>query len=258
MKRTLKISSFFLVLLLCMGLKLEEPKKTTIAVAANLKPAMDSIITLFKIQNPEKEIQVIYGSSGKFYEQILHNAPFDIFFSADMNYPEQLRKKNIAVSVVKTYAVGRLALWSKKINPAQLQMNSLLLESIKKIAVANPVTAPYGARAIESITYFKFYDKVKNKLVYGENIAQTAQFVSLGAADLGMLALSECLSPNMKKEGGNYWIVPEESHQPLKQGCILLHHGKENILAKEFLEFFSSASVVKILQSYGYSVPKEK
>lgn len=230
--------------------------KISIVVAANMKPAMDSIISVYKSQHPREHIQVIYGASGKFYEQIVNGAPFDIFYSADMNYPIKLRDNKIAISKVKLYAIGRLAMWSKKIDPNKNQMNTLTDASIHKVSIANPATAPYGAKAVESMKYYKVYDKVKPNLVYGENIAQAVQFVAFGAADVGIIALSECLSPNTKKEGGKYWVIPQESHKPLEQGCVILKQAKDNAAATKFYDFISSQTAKAILTYYGYSLPQ--
>jgi len=222
-------------------------------VAANLKSAMDSILVIYHQHNPGEIIQVNYGSSGKLYEQIQNGAPFDVFFAANLNYPNKLKASGFGVSKVKTYAVGKLAIWSKKMDPNTAQMNSLLDASIKKIAVANPVTAPYGTKAVESLKHFKLYRKIENKLVYGDNIAQTAQFVAFGAADIGIIALSDALSPKMKKEGGKFYIIPESSYSPLEQGCVILKHGISNPLATKFYDFISTEKVIGILTYYGYS-----
>ena len=228
-------------------------QKVTIVVAANLKTAMDSIQKVYKTKYPNDVIQITYGASGKFYEQISNGAPFDLFFSADMNYPKLLKNESFAVSPIKRYAVGRLAIWSKKIDPNTAKMNSLLDSQVKKISIANPKTAPYGAKAIESSKYYKIYDKIKNKLVFGENIAQAAQFVALGAAEIGVIALSDALSPAMKKEKGKYYVIPQQSHEPLEQGCVILKHGKDNAVAKRFYDYISSEKAVQILTYYGYS-----
>lgn len=224
-----------------------------IVVAANLKSAMDSIIISYQKENPTEKIQATYGSSGKLYEQIQHGAPFDVFFSADMNYPEKLKNLSFGVSKVKTYALGKIVIWSKKTDPNTQQMNSLLASNIKKISIANPAGAPYGAKAIESMKHYKVYDKIKNKLVYGENIAQTAQFVAFGAADMGIIALSDALSPKMKKEGGKFYIIPQESYAPIEQGCVVLKHGKSNPLAVKFYNFISSPKAIEILTYFGYA-----
>jgi len=251
-----KITLLFIAFIFATAFAVQNNEKITIVVAVNMKSAMDSIVTIYKLQNPKTNVQVIYGASGKFYEQIVNGAPFDMFFSADMNYPTKLKDNNLTASKVKLYAVGRLAVWSKKINPNTNQINTLTDASIKKISIANPATAPYGAKAVESMQYYKIYNKIKPNLVYGENIAQAAQFVSFGAADVGIIALSECLSPNLKKEGGNFWVIPQESHQPLEQGCVILKQAKDNASANIFFNFIFSEKAKQILTYYGYSFPQ--
>lgn len=229
-------------------------QKITVVSAANLKVALDSITTTFKIQNPNINTQIIYGASGKLFEQISNAAPFDVFFSADMDYPNKLKEKNLTASKVKTYAIGKLAIWCKKTDPNRKKMNSLLDANIHKISIANPSTAPYGEKAVESMKYYKIYDKIKNKLVFGENITQAAQFATSGASDIGIVALSLALSPNMQKEGGKYYIIPEKSHEPLEQGCVILKHGQGNPGATKFYNFISSKKAAAILKYYGYSI----
>ncbi|MBZ4035416.1 molybdate ABC transporter substrate-binding protein [Flavobacterium sp. 17A] len=227
-------------------------QKFTIVAAANLKVALDSVNTVFKNQNPGINPQITYGASGKFYEQISSGAPFDLFFSADMDYPNQLEKNKLTSSKIKMYAVGKLVIWSKKTDPNKAKINSLLDASVKKIAIGNPATAPYGEKAVESLKFYKVYDKIKNKLVFGENITQAAQFVTTGNADIGITALSLVLTPNMKKEGGKYYIIPQKSHSPLEQGCVVLKHGKNNANVLKFYNFISSKKAIAILKYYGY------
>ena len=225
-----------------------------IAAASDLKFALDSVITAFKKTNPGK-VDVTYGSSGKLFEQISNGAPFDVFFSADINYPKQLREKGLTTSEVYAYGVGRIVIWSKKIDPNKDEIKSLLAPSIRKIAIANPIHAPYGKRAEEALNYYKVYESVKGKLVYGENISQTAQFVTTGAADIGIVALSLALSPTMKKEGGKYYLIPETSHNRLEQGAVITRHGKGNALAITFMEFIKSNTANTILSHFGFGKP---
>ena len=246
--KLLSLLSFFFISNFVFG-----QQKATVVVAANLKTAIDSILKVYKLRNPKDVIQVTYGASGKFYEQISNGAPFDLFFSADMNYPKLLKNEGLAVSAIKMYAIGRLAIWSKKLDPNKDKMNSFLDANVKKISIGNPKTAPYGAKAIESFKYYKIYDKIKTSLVFGENISQAAQFVAFGAADIGVIALSDALSPAMKKEKGKFYIIPQESHKPLEQGCVILKHGKQNAAAKRFYDYISSEKALQILTYYGYS-----
>ncbi len=231
----------------------QQAPKITIAAAADLKFAMDSMVTAFKIQNPGTEIEPVYGSSGKFFEQISNDAPFDLFFSADLDYPNKLKAKGLTIGEIKTYGIGQIVIWSKKTDPNKEKMQTLLDADISKIAIANPAHAPYGKRAEESLQYYKLYDQVQSKLVFGENISQTAQFVTSGAADIGIVALSLALSPTMKNEGGKYFIIPEQSHTPLEQAYTLLKHANGNPTADQFYYFISSPSAMSILKYFGFS-----
>lgn len=228
-------------------------QKVSVAAASDLKFALDSIISVYQKQYPTEKIETTYGSSGKFFEQIQYDAPFDLYFSADVNYPKKLKEKGFAISEVKTYGIGRIVIWSKKIDPNIEKMNSLRNPNLNKIAIANPEHAPYGERARESIIYYKLYDEVKSKFVFGENISQTAQFVQLGAADIGIVALSLALSPNMQKDGGKYYVIPEKSHKPLKQGYVILKHAKNNANAQKFYDFMVSPKVIAILKHFGFT-----
>lgn len=227
-------------------------QKITVVAAANLKVALDSVNTVFKKENPGVNPQIIYGASGKLFEQITKGAPFDVFFSADMEYPEKLQEKKLTASITKMYAVGKLVIWSKKTDPNVKKMNSLLDAGINKIAIGNPTTAPYGEKAVESLKFYKIYDKVKRKLVFGENITQATQFVTTGNADIGITALSLVLTPNMKKEGGKYYIIPQQSHSLLEQGCVILKKAKGNANALKFYNFIASKKATAILKYYGY------
>ncbi|HXB93115.1 MAG TPA: molybdate ABC transporter substrate-binding protein [Puia sp.] len=226
-----------------------------IAAAADLKFAMDSLVSVFSKENPTVHIKVTYGSSGNFFQQISNDAPFDLFFSADVDYPRGLEQQHKTLSEVQTYGTGQLVLWSNKLDPNTEGINCLLDHAVTKIAIANPAHAPYGKRAEESLHFYKVYDKIKDKLVVGENIAQAAQWASTGAADIGIIALSLALSPTMQQQGGKYWLIPASSHQPLQQGYVLLPHAKGNAGAAGFADFFHSVKAASILQGYGFGKP---
>jgi molybdate transport system substrate-binding protein len=226
-----------------------------IAAAADLKFAMDSLVAVFSKENPSIIIKVVYGSSGNFFEQISNGAPFDLFFSADIDYPRRLQEQHKTLSDLRTYGTGQLVLWSKKLDPAVAGINTLLSSAVTKIAIANPAHAPYGKRAEESLRYYHLYDRVKDKLVFGENIAQAAQYAGSGAADVGIIALSLALSPTMQQQGGKYWLIPAGAHQPLQQGFVLLPHAKGNTGAPAFAAFFISAKATAVLQSFGFEKP---
>ena len=232
-----------------------QQQEVVVAAAADLKFAMDSLVTFFSQSHPDVHIKVVYGSSGNFFQQIINNAPFDCYFSADIDYPKQLKEKGLTLSDIHLYGTGQLVLWSKTLDPSVEKMQSLIDPAVQKIAIANPAHAPYGKRAEEAIRHYGLYDQVKDKLVMGENIAQTAQYAQSGAADVGIIALSLALSPAMQQAGGKYWLVPADAHQPLQQGCVLLPHSKGNTGAALFMTYISTPEAKAILKSFGFSQP---
>ncbi|WP_276373454.1 molybdate ABC transporter substrate-binding protein [Chryseolinea sp. H1M3-3] len=228
-------------------------EKILIAAASDLKFAMDSIVLVFKKEHPGIDINVTYGSSGKLYEQISHSAPFDFFFSADNEYPISLKKNGFTISEVYPYGIGRIVIWSKQFDPNRTGINILLDKDVLKISMANPKHAPYGKRAEEALKFYKVYEGVSSKLVYGENISQAAQFVTAGAADIGIIALSLALSPTMKKHIGHYYVIPEASHRRLEQGFVMLKHAEHNSLAPMFRDFVLSKQATDILSYFGFA-----
>jgi len=224
------------------------PAEVLVAAAADLRYAMDSLIVLFSHQHPNITVKATYGSSGNFFEQIRNGAPFDVFFSADIDYPRQLKQDNKTESDIHVYGIGQLVLYSMTFDPGSKKMDLLLDPAVTKIAIANPAHAPYGKRAEECLRYYNLYDKVKDKLVIGENIAQTAQYARTGTADVGIIALSLALA----QTGGHYWLIPAASHQPLEQAFVLLPHSKGNPDAARFANFLSSPKAMTILRNFGF------
>jgi len=231
-------------------------EKITIAAAADLKFAMDEIVTSFKNVNPDESVVVIYGSSGKFHTQLRHGAPFDIFFSADINYPRELVRAGVAIGEAKPYAIGRIVLWSASQDASKMTLNSLMEQKITRIAIANPKHAPYGKRAEEALRASGLWDKIEQKLVYGENIAQTAQYVQTGNAEAGIIALSLAVNPELANKGG-YMLIPDNLHTPLEQGFVLTKHAEGNALAKMFADYMSGKSARAIMVKYGFVLPND-
>lgn len=231
-------------------------QKVTIAAAADLKFAMDKIITSFRKEHPDDQIDLIYGSSGKFHTQIQQGAPYDIFFSADVGFARELKKAGQAITEPKLYAVGRIVLWSATRDATKLTLASLTDPSIKKIAIANPKHAPYGKRAEEALRSVGIWDRVQDKLIFGENIAQTAQYAQSGSADVGIIALSLAVSQELASKGG-YWLVPDNLHAPLEQAYVVTRHGEGNSLATEFASYMDTPRVRRIMTSYGFVLPDE-
>ncbi|AMJ68253.1 hypothetical protein AXW84_17235 [Hymenobacter sp. PAMC 26628] len=229
------------------------PAPLTIAAAADLKYVLDSLLTIFNRQHPAAKVSVVYGSSGRFYEQISHGAPFDIFFSADGDYPLRLQRAGLTAGAPQPYALGRLVLWSKKLDPNAKGLNTLLDPRVQRIALANPAHAPYGRRAEEVLRHYQLYDRVKPKLVLGENIGQAAQYAATGAADVGLLAYSLALSPELRR-AGRFYLIPAAAHQPLQQRYVLLKQAQGNATAAAFAAFVASPVARQAMKKYGFSL----
>jgi molybdate transport system substrate-binding protein len=227
-----------------------------VAAAADLKFAMAELAAQFEKASGAK-LDVTYGSSGNFLTQIENGAPFDLFFSADSEYPKKLEAAGLAEpGTLREYAVGRIVIWSpsdNEINAAIDGWKRLLAQRVKKIAIANPEHAPYGRAAVAAIKKAGIYEQVKDKLIYGENISQAAEFVQSGNAQAGIVALSLALSPAMKN--GNRWEIPADSYPPIKQAVIVLKASKNKDASRRFLEFVGGPQGREILQRFGFSVP---
>jgi len=229
-------------------------EKITIAAASDLKFAMDEIVSSFKQANPDDQIDVAYGSSGNFNTQIQQGAPFDLFFSADIGFPRELVKNGFAASEVKPYAMGRIVLWSASLDATKMTLSSLTDPNIVRIAIANPKHAPYGKRAEEALKASGLWEQVEPKLVYGENIVQTTQFVQTGNAQVGIIALSLVGNPELAQKGG-YWLIPDNLHEPLEQGFIITKRAENNELAKRFANYILSSPVRTVMTKYGFVLP---
>jgi molybdate transport system substrate-binding protein len=230
-------------------------QEITVAAAADLQSAMQEVATRFQ-KETGKTVKVIYGSSGNFFQQIQNGAPFDMFFSANLDYPKKLEAGALTEpGTFYQYAVGRIVIWVP--NDSKLDVSSglrsLLNPSIKKIAIANPQHAPYGQAAVAAMKKEEVYDKVADKFVLGENISQTASFVVSGSADVGIVALSLALSPNMNDKG-RYAEVPAGEYPPIEQACVILNSSKNKETARQFLFFFKTPAVTDVLRSYGFEV----
>ncbi|UUA71690.1 molybdate ABC transporter substrate-binding protein [Cellvibrio sp. QJXJ] len=243
-----------LLVLLLAWAPLAQAEKITIAAAADLKFALDELLVEFKQAHPKDEVEVIYGSSGKFHTQIRQGAPFDLYFSADIEFPRLLAKAGFAASEVVPYAVGRIVLWSATQDASQMTLAHLTDPAIKRIAIANPKHAPYGKRAEEALRTQRLWEKVEPKLVYGENIAHTAQFVQTGNAQVGIIALALALNPELASKG-DYWLIPDELHAPLEQGFIITKRAEKNELAQQFADYMESKPARQVMTRYGFVLP---
>lgn len=250
------VRSFISICLFLFGQAAHAGDKLTIAAAADLKFALDEVVVLFNKAHPADSIDVIYGSSGKFRTQVEQGAPYDIYFSADIAYPRALKDARLAASEVRTYGVGRIVLWGTQRTADQMSLEGLADPAIRKIAIANPQHAPYGKRAEEALKAAGVWDKVEGKLVYGENVAQTAQFVQTGNAQVGIIALSLALSPELAKQG-SYVLISDTLHQPLEQGFVITRRAAQNSRAREFAEFMGGKEARAVMMRYGFALPGE-
>jgi molybdate transport system substrate-binding protein len=229
-----------------------------VAAAADLQFALKDLSARFEKQTGIK-VQAIYGSSGSFATQITSGAPFDLFLSADLRYPEKLVKDGLAEpSTLYKYAMGRLVLWVPIGSRIDVNKGLAVLTDpgIHKIAIANPQHAPYGRAAVASLKSVGIYDKVEVKFVLGENISQTAQFVESGNADAGLIALSLAISPAMKSRG-RYVEVPQGAYPPIEQGAIVLKASKQKDAAAKFLAYLKTEEARSVLRTYGFSDPRK-
>jgi molybdate transport system substrate-binding protein len=223
-----------------------------VAVAANAQFVTGALKEAFQKKN-RADVQLVVSSSGKLTAQITHGAPYDIFLSADMKYPEHLYTAGYTLNKPETYAYGSLVLWVvKNVNLAE-GLDMLKSGTIKTIAVANPATAPYGVAAIQALKKAGIYKAVKDKIVYGESIAQVNQYLLSGVADAAFTAKSVVKAPALAHKGR--WIEPADTlYSPIRQGAVILKHARDNDLTdvKAFYEFLSSPEGKSIFESFGY------
>src|SRR5262245_33123107 len=222
-----------------------------VAVAANFTEAAKEIAAAFERKTGNKVV-LSFGSSGQFYTQITQDAPFQVFLSADQERPEKAVADGYAVAGSRfTYAVGKLVLWSRDANLVKGK-STLTQGNFSKIAIANPTAAPYGAAAIETMKALNVYDRLQSKIVQGNNIAQTFQFIDTGNAELGFVALSQIIERN----AGSRWLVASNLYAPIKQDAVLLKKGANEPTAKAFLDFLKGPEAAAIEVKFGYATPE--
>jgi molybdate transport system substrate-binding protein len=235
-------------------------REINVAAAADLSSALQEVANNYE-KRTGVTVKLSFGASGTLTQQLQNGAPFDIFFSADMDYPRQLIAGGQAESAtLYRYAVGRLVLWVPKDSPLDVEhkgMDVLLDPSVKKIAIGNPQHAPYGRAAAATLRHYGLYEKVSDRLVLGENIAQAAQFVESGNAQVGFVALAHAIAPAMQGKG-RYWVVPADAYPPLDQGAVLISHSPHQQDAAAFLEYVKSPETAVVLKRYGFSLPEQK
>jgi len=245
-----------IVLLLSICMNLLNAEKITVAVSANVSYAIKDLKKEFNKLYPDTKVQVILGGTGKLVAQIKHKAPYDILMGANMMYPESLYKSGEAITRPLVYAQGALALISGKKHDLSKGLALVSSDSIKKIAVANPKTAPYGVATFEALKNAKLLDNVKSKFVYAESISQTVTYATK-VTDLGFIAKSSLFSPKMKhfKKGISWVDIDPKLYTPIEQGIVLLKHGEKSAKASAFYTFILSKRAKEIFEKFGYSVP---
>jgi molybdate transport system substrate-binding protein len=231
----------------------------SVAAASDLAYVMKEIAGNFE-KATGCVVRVIAGSSGNFSSQIENGAPFDLFFSADIEYPKKLESEGFATAgSTYPYAVGKIVLWVRNDSRLDISKGFAVLRdpSIQKVSIANPQHAPYGRAAEEALRKAGVYDAVKDRLVLGENISQAAQFIESGNADVGVLALSLVLSPPLKDKG-RAWTIPENLYSPIQQGAVVLRGAQNPQGAQQFLVYIESPATKSLLERYGFTLPREE
>ncbi|HZQ95923.1 MAG TPA: molybdate ABC transporter substrate-binding protein [Candidatus Sulfotelmatobacter sp.] len=233
----------------------QQAVELAVAAAADLSSALKEIGSDYERKTGVR-LKLSFGASGMLTQEIHNGAPFDVFLSADMDYPRQLVAEGAAeAGSLSEYAVGKLVLWvpaGSRLDLEHQGMNALLDASVKKIAIANPQHAPYGRAAIAALKHAGLYERVSDKLVMGENVSQAAQFVESGNAQAGLVALAHAVAPGMQGKG-RFWEVPGQDYPPLAQGAVVLAHSRHKKEAALFLQYLQSAEVSGILRKYGFT-----
>lgn len=253
--RSIQLSLFFLAL----ALAARAAESLHVAAAADLEFALPRLNEEFQKANPQAEVVVSFGSSGNFFAQIKNGAPFEVFLSADSKYASELAKQGLADGASLTkYAIGKIVLWTLR---SDLEVSSglsrLTDEKIKRVAIANPDHAPYGRAARSALQKANLWDVLQAKIVLGENIAQTAQYVQGGNAEAGIVALSLVRAPKLKGVG-KYYEIPTADYPPIEQAAIITKIGSGNPLARKYLEFLRSEPARKIFAEFGFSEPNDR
>ncbi len=234
----------------------EASRSVSVAVAANMKPAFEELAAAWKARNPGVNVRVSYGGSGNFFSQIANGAPYDLFLSADAEFPARAVEKGLAEGKAFTYAYGKLVAWVPNGSPLDFARRGIAAvtdPTVRKIAIPNPQLAPYGRAAVAALQAAGVHGAVKDRLVFGQNVSQTAQFVESGNAQVGFIPLSLAATPPLSKEG-RHWLVPPSTYQRIEQAGVVLKGGKAAALARDLADFIMGPAG-KTLEKFGYDLP---
>lgn len=246
------MKKIFTMLLLILSVCLQA-QTVRVAAAGNLRFILDEIKAEYAKTNPKVKIDVTLGASGALTQQIINGATYDFFMAADIKFPQKLKEQKCTSGDVKTYAFGKLVLWSNTLDVSE-GISVLNKPAIKRVAIAKPDIAPYGERAVQCLNYYKLYEGTKDKLVYADNIAQAAQFAESGNTELAFLAYALIFGPEMKDKG-NYYVLDTNSYIPVEQACVLIKGWERNSEAEKFMNFVLSAQCKPIFEKFGFIVP---
>ena len=253
--RVVRCSMFAAVVLWLAG-GIAAAQTLTVAAASDLQAALPALVAQFEKDTGHK-VTLTFGSSGNFFTEIQNGAPFDVFLSADIEYPRRLERAGLAErGSLYEYATGRMVLWTRNDSGVDLRQGLTVLASpeVRRVAVANPEHAPYGRAAVASLRHAQLYERVRGKFVFGENISQAAQFAQSGNAEVGVLALSLALAPALTRDG-NYVTIPDAFYPPIEQAAIVLASSQQKVLARQFIDALKKPESARILQGYGFALP---
>jgi molybdate transport system substrate-binding protein len=252
-----KLATLLFAISVVFGACLAHAGDLNVAAASDLSFAMKELAANYEKQTGTP-VKVTLGSSGNFFTQIQNGAPFDMFFAADIDYPKKLEAAGLGEpGTLYQYATGKIVMWVPADSKLDVSKGLALLvdPSVRKISIANPKHAPYGRAAVAAMTKQGIYEKLTDKLVFGENISQATQFVQSGNADVGIIALSLAMAPVIADKG-RYFEIPQDMYPPLDQGAIVIKASQKKEQAKQFLEFLKTPESVALMQRYGFKLPE--
>lgn len=249
MTKRLLLTGFFLLL------GLAQAQEIRVAVAANLRDTFEQLIQVYNRSNPNVKITPSYGASGAFTQQIASGAPFDLFMSADLSFPQELQRRGLVEEgTLRTYAIGRLMLFvPSRVGVKATSLRILTDPRITRLIMANPETAPYGRASVQAMTRAGVYEQVRPRIALGQNIAQAAQ-LTLAAGDAGFINLSAIYGPDLKQQG-TWFIVPQSLHDPIEQGMVIVK-GRARPEVRAFFAFLTSAGANRVYRAWGYDLPR--
>jgi molybdate transport system substrate-binding protein len=253
----MRVRVALIVAVLQLTCRLAAAQGLAVAAASDLQSVLPEIAARFE-KSSGQPVKLTFGSSGNFFTQIENGAPFDVFLSADIDYPRRLEESGRAERGSRyLYALGHLVLWTRSDSGIDVRRGLAVLADgkVRRIAIANPELAPYGRAAVAALRHEDLYDRVRAKLVLGENISQAAQFVQTGSAEAGVIARSLAMSPALKA-AGVYTDIPESWHPPIEQAAVIVAASKQKTLARQFIDFLKTPDIVSLLQSFGFARPQ--